>query len=322
MEAQSKLKIFSLGIVVKDKPSDSNIITVYPVEHISLVEGGLSQQEETISTTTDNISRDSVQIEAKKDTNITAKWISLGGGNQVTPPDVYANETVLLFRYEDTGEYYWTTIFVEPDLRRLEHVTYAYSNEREYGKRVGKDNSYWLTVSTRDKYIHLHTSDNDGEATQYDFKIDTKKGIVYLKDKVGNYIQLESNKSLLTCNIKEKTVIQCPVIETHGNEVIINAKSSVTINTNNATVNTSTAAVNATSSATIVSPTITLDGNTTITGNMVVNGTSNLKGAVTMVNGKATVGASGMAVSGDVSINGSANISGNMNAGNCGCPNL
>jgi phage baseplate assembly protein gpV len=75
----------------------------------------------------------------------------------------------VLFKFGDVDEYYWTTIFREPGIRRLENVIYAFSNLKSGLTEFDKNTSYWLQVDTIHKKVHLHT-DNKGEVIQIDAK--------------------------------------------------------------------------------------------------------------------------------------------------------
>jgi phage baseplate assembly protein gpV len=219
---ESKLKLYSLGIVVEDKKRDSSVIRVYPVEHLPLLEGDISETNE-ITTTVKNVAEEDVGINITEENTLYAKWLPFGHSNRVTPPDVIKNETVVIFRYADTDEFHWTTIFNEPDIRRKETVTYLFGNEPSYGEKLNKDNSHWFTVSAHDKYIQLHTSNNDGELTTYDLKIDMKAGIAELKDGKGNIIQLDSSKDTLNTNINETINVRCPEINVDSTTVTVRA---------------------------------------------------------------------------------------------------
>lgn len=49
---------------------------------------------------------------------LKAKWLPLGHSNRLkAAPDLVKNETILLFKFGDVDEYYWTTIFREVELR-------------------------------------------------------------------------------------------------------------------------------------------------------------------------------------------------------------
>lgn len=205
-EMISQLKPISLGIVLVDKPENSDIIDVFPSEQLPFTEGKLNN---------------------RPDTKINATWIPFGQSNRGTSPDVVAGETVQLYRFADTEDYFWTTIFKEPSLRRLERVLYAWSNVPDKGVVQDKENSYFVEVSTKDKWIHVHTATNDGEKCGYDVLIDTKNGRFTLADTLENIINLDSEPGNL--NVKLNGSIFGAItkdISLTCRDVVLNAKSA------------------------------------------------------------------------------------------------
>ena len=193
----SKFTLYSLGIVAKDKPTSTDTITVMPIEHINDTVGDVNDTSDYESNSVNHKQVPSKSKAVSKNT-ITANWISLGSSNRISSPDVIAGETVLIYTYADTNEYYWTTYLREPSIRRLEKVLYGYSNlsSGARSENFGRDTSYWLEVDTMNKYVKLHTSDNDGEFTTYDIRINTKEGSLDIKDGVGNSIVMDSAEDM------------------------------------------------------------------------------------------------------------------------------
>jgi len=170
-EMMSLLKPYSLGIVVIDKPETSDTIHVFPSEQLPFAEGDLSKN-------------DRMQIKAH--------WVRIGDSNRFTSPDVYKGETVQIYRYADTDEYFWSDIMREPSLRKKERVIYAISNIPDKKGIQTLETSYFVELSTKDKRVHLHTADNDGELCTYDIIIDTSKGNLTILDGKGNIVTLDS----------------------------------------------------------------------------------------------------------------------------------
>lgn len=190
----SRLRMYSLGIAIFDKERDSSEIIVLPIEELPYSDGMVKDIKKDFKASTvdhKNISRSSKVTGTHQ---LTAKWLPYGHSNRASAPDIIKNETVLLFKYSDTEEYFWTTIFHEPELRRLETVLYTFGNIPKGIKKFEKDTSYWVEVSTHDKYIHIHTSKNDGEPYEYDITLDTEKGTFELKDDIGNFLYLNSGE--------------------------------------------------------------------------------------------------------------------------------
>jgi len=237
--SESKLKLYSLGIVIENKQEGSDVIKVSPIEELNIQTPGLIKDfNKEYEGNKKELGPTNFKTEHEAKNYLLAKWLPFGHSNRNTAPDVVANETVILFKYANVDEYFWTTLFREPELRRQETVEYAFSNIPSGIKAFNKNTSYWLEVSTRHKYIHLHTSKNDGEKVTYDIIIDTKGGSITIKDDRKNSITLNSVGDTITINT--------------GNEVTINAKNVVNVK----------------------SPTINLDGNVNISGRVRVKGGS------------------------------------------------
>ena len=200
MSSESGFNFYCYGEVSVDKPEDTNIIEVFPKDIMYNLNGEIDNRQESIV-----INRTSADGKVKTDkisakNVIAARWLALGGSNRVSAPDVRKGETVLVFRYGTNDDYYWEPITTETTKRGKETVSYVFKNTDSQDPVTG-DNSYFLTYSTRHKFIHLHTSKNDGEPAGYDVKFNTKDGVLTAADTLGNKIELQSVKGILNINI-------------------------------------------------------------------------------------------------------------------------
>jgi len=213
----SKLSLFSLGIVVNDKPDDSDFIDVYPVEHLPFADGKVSEFKEEME---NNLPDKTGLVNPEKIEQsivMRAKWIPFGHSNRMTSPDVIKNETVILFKYADTDDYYWSTIFREPGIRRQETVTYMYGNLKTPLVTWNKSSSYWFEVSTKNKNVTLKTTKSDGEPFEYTVNIDTKKGSLSALDDKGQGFILNSSEGVITIKANNKITLDAPSIVNTGN---------------------------------------------------------------------------------------------------------
>lgn len=213
----SGLKFYSLGIVVKeDLESGNNDILVSPIETLNTQESSniIKYKKEYKNFHPDeegNITESEIEVK----NYINATWLPLGQSNRSSAPDVVRNETVIIYKYKNVNKFYWTTTFFEPEIRRLEDVTYHYSNNREE-LEGGKENAYTIRVNTKEKYIEIKTVDNDGEKTKYEVKIDTKEGVLYAKDSEGNKIEMTS-EGVITLKANQEINLDAPVVNISGN---------------------------------------------------------------------------------------------------------
>ena len=223
MSSESGFNFYCYGEVSVDKPEDTNIIEVFPKDIMYNLNGEIDNKQESVV-----INRTSADGKVKTDkisakNVIAARWLALGGSNRVSAPDVRKGETVLVFRYGTNDDYYWEPITTETTKRGKETVTYLFKNT-DSQDQVNENNSYFLTYSTRHKFVHLHTSKNDGEPVSYDLKLDTKKGIVNLQDSRGNIIELKSTEDYLRIKTNKK-------IDIDTQEFNIVASKNMTIKT-------------------------------------------------------------------------------------------
>jgi phage baseplate assembly protein gpV len=149
-----------------------------------------------------------------------------GSDNRITPPDVSSGETVKIYRFADTDEYYWCTVFREPSLRKQETVNYSFSNVKGSGA-FDRDSSYSMEVSTHDKYIRVHTSNSDGEPYTYDIGIDTSNGKVSIADNIGNSIVLDSPSSSAVVTTNTSITLKSPTVTIEATNVKIKGDMAV-----------------------------------------------------------------------------------------------
>lgn len=207
-EQISGLKFRSLGIVVTSKVLGESTIVVDPIEDFILDSGEIKPDGKKTKSTLPTAAGIPKKTSIESGSAITAKWFPFGSSNRATPPDVCANETVMLWQFADAAEYYWTPCMFEPSLRRLERVRYMYSNLPSGQTPFDEDSSYWFEVSTVDQRLRLHTSDNNGEAAAYDFELNTKEGTFSLKDNLGNDLLLSSPEGTLDATVTEAVRIK------------------------------------------------------------------------------------------------------------------
>lgn len=211
----SGLKLYSLGVVVETKPDGSDYILVSPVEELNIQpQGKIRDQTKDFSGNKKGLSGASFKTEHESKNYHRAQWIPFGHSNRITAPDVVVNETVLIFKFDNVDKYYWTTIFREPSLRRLERVLYAYS-DLDKGistEAFDKSSSYWVEASTKDKYLRVHTASSDGEPYEYDIIIDTKVGFMHFRDSIGNFIELNSPKDAITLRANKVINLDAPAV--------------------------------------------------------------------------------------------------------------
>ncbi len=227
------LKIYSLGIVVQPKVRGSDTIVVHPIEAMPMVKGNIGPDTRSISVSLPDQHGVPKNSEVKGGDTIKAKWIAYGDSNRESAPDVQPSETVLIFAYADTQDFYWTTIFREPMLRRLETVRRMYSNQPSGQVPYDDDTAYWTEVSTHDKRMQLQTAINDGEKALYNVDVNGGEGFFLVTDDFKNYLRIDSPDLLVQLVNGAKTYIRedQEKLYTGANEFICETAPVIYLNT-------------------------------------------------------------------------------------------
>ena len=227
------LKIYSLGIVVQPKVRGSDIIMVSPIEALPMDSGPIKADSRNIKVSLPDQKGVVKNTEIKGGSTIKAKWIPLGHSNRESAPDVQPSETVLIWAYADTQDFYWTSLFREPILRRLETVRYMYCNIPDGHEPYGDDTAYWGEISTHDKHAIFQTAVNDGEKAMYTLEMNGGEGFFRLTDDYGNYLRLDSPDNLVQLVNGDKTYIRedKEKLYTGANEFICETAPVIYLNT-------------------------------------------------------------------------------------------
>lgn len=213
---QSGLRFYGIGIVAIDKPRGTDNIMVSPIEKVPMNNGRIKDTEEVMEYTSTGIGGAVTSDKVTAQAMIEAKWFPLSEGNRQTAPDVQEGESVRLWRYGNGNEYYWTTMYREPGLRRLETVLYCYGNLSTKGKGWDKDSTYWHEVSTHDKHIRWQTTQSDAEQYAYNFHISPKDSTITLEDNIGNQWFMDSNRVLMRCKNSDGSFIDIEKLRYHS----------------------------------------------------------------------------------------------------------
>jgi len=202
----SKLRFYSIGIVAENKLLSSKEVEVTPMEEMPIMDGELAPVAVDYKSKAVDKLGSSYETTVETTTTIKAKWLPLGAGNRITAPDVRRGERVILYKFGDTDQYFWTTENEDLKLRKLETVIYAFSATTNEGAEMNAQTFYFFEISTHKKLITLHTSKDNGEPFGYDVQLDTGNGKLVITDDVGNYILLDSSLSqIMLRNVDEST---------------------------------------------------------------------------------------------------------------------
>lgn len=243
----SQLHFYSVGIVAANKKLSSKIIEVTPIETLTMLSGELTDNSANLKASATDASGKAYDISIASTVSIKATWLPIGVSNRISAPDVRRGEVVIIYRFADTDEFWWSTLKDDMHLRKLETVVYAFSATTKEDTPIGPDNYYFIEISTHQKLLHIHTSKDNGEPFGYDIQINTGSGFIQIQDDDGNFIKFDSNeqqiivvnKSLSAVEINKKNInLNCSdTIRMTCDKLITNARTSTTSSTPTTLVN-------------------------------------------------------------------------------------
>lgn len=247
-EGKSKLVRRSIAHAAINLPLDSIFLEVYPVEEIGYTSTDVNDERETHVEDGEDAFGNAYVDEIETSNCIVAEWLPWGS-NRYTAPNVRRGEKVILWQYDEVDKYYWTIMGTEDYLRRLETVAWNFSNTRDESvKKLTKENSYTMIMSTHTKEVTLQTCKSDGEKFEYIIRLDTKNNMFVITDDDNNQITLESDERRITllngdgasvCLDKKNITIDAP------DTITLNAKT-VKVNADNHEVKAKTSSLDAT----------------------------------------------------------------------------
>lgn len=192
---QSLFRRWCVGIVTADKPEGTNTISVFPVERLPLSSGKVGEEQEQINQNVGDSFGTSASQSLLGEKICKAQWFPNGDNHLFTAPMVRKNESVQLYRYADSETIFWTTIYLEPSLRRLERIIWGSGNLSSPGKSLDLDSIYYLEFDTIRKVINIKTSNSDGERIVYHLSLNPGQGEAFLQDDKGNRVFLDSSEN-------------------------------------------------------------------------------------------------------------------------------
>lgn len=191
----SKMNNYSIGVAAENKALNTFDLEVTPIEHTPMVDGEMSTNAQTYSTSGMDQSGTQYQISAPTAGSVKATWLPVGQPNRMTAPDVRRGEQVMLYQFADSDKYYWNTMRNDLAFRRLETVVFAISGTPAEGAAADQSASYFIEMSSHKKKITLSTSKANGEPYAYSFIFDTGLGKITLMDDIGNTMFLDSTEN-------------------------------------------------------------------------------------------------------------------------------
>ncbi len=193
----SAIKSFGIGVVAKPKDMGSSFIEVYPEEAFPTVDGELNYNPNISIDIGVDSDGNRYEVKTNIDVTITAEWLP-ASSNRVTPPDMQRGELVEIFRLSDTDTYFWRSLGLRDNLRRLETVIYAFSANPKPNSKLDMNSCYFFEISTHKKLVTFRTSNVNGEVTIYTFQLNPGEGIAGLTDDLGSYFEINTLEKMIT----------------------------------------------------------------------------------------------------------------------------
>lgn len=233
----SGLKFFSMGLVVRTPAEHpSTIIEVTPTEFLSIQETGPVEKKDTTykQTHQDANGGFNSQKDVTKNNIIEAEWLPLSDSNRSTPPCVYKDESVMLFKYKDDPKYYWATIKHQPELRRKEMVRWSASNETSPLVPYTTQTSYYVEMDAIKRRLHIATPVN-GEGVAFRVLMDVAASQMDVSDNQGNGFIIQSVSGKLTVfaknnmefNAGQKFTFNAPSFNVNSTDIKLNGETAI-----------------------------------------------------------------------------------------------
>jgi hypothetical protein len=194
----------ALGIVAENKAMKdasgkfNRTILVTDIESLNMTNGEIRSNPEQLESSGVDATGKVYNSAVVVDQVIEATWVPFLS-NRLTAPDVRRGERVRLWRSGDADKYYWSTMGLDENLRKLETVIFAFSGTQDESQtELDLENCYYFEVSTHNKTITLQTSASNGEPFRYTAQINAAEGAFLIEDDVGNSFELDSTENRLT----------------------------------------------------------------------------------------------------------------------------
>lgn len=263
----SKFHFHSVGTVAANKKLTQKTIEVVLDEQFSYIDGEVTDNKKEVEETSTDYAGEKWKVKLDTTPTVMAHWLPLGCASRQTAPDVRRGETVMIFKYADTDQYWWMEMMQYKHIRRLETIVWSISNNAEEDVQDDPDSTYWVEWSTHRQVMRIHTSKSNGEPFVYDIEINAKEGRIVIKDDDDNYIFMDSAERRIKAHNKDDSFIDLDKrkiwinskdeIKLTTDRYILNAKSSIDTTTkrynetnNTYTMKTDVSTVNASDSIT------------------------------------------------------------------------
>lgn len=238
MPFTSQLRLYSYGIVTEDKEVSAQykkgesikeifdkdrLIYATPIEISSYIDKELKRNETKVESKGVDADDQSYQVTLTSVNDVPALYLPLHGFAS-NIPHMKKGEKVLLWKFADEDEFYWTPIGTDPNLRRDDHHGLYVAATPDAGDelKIGI-NTYTHEVSPKKKIIESKTSKANGESNILHTTLDGAKGKTATGDDEGNEVTTDAKKKSVSMKNSAGTEISA----TAGQYKLENAATSL-----------------------------------------------------------------------------------------------
>lgn len=233
----SKFHFHSVGTVAANKKLTQKTIEVVLDEQFSYMDGEVTDNKREMQESAKDYSDEEWKVKVDTTPTVMAHWLPLGCSSRQTAPDVRRGETVMIFKYADTDQYWWMEMMQYKHIRRLETIVWSISDNAKEDVEDDPESTYWFEWSTHRQVVRLHTSKSNGEPFVYDIEVNAKEGRIVIKDDDDNYIFMDSTERRIKAHNKDNSFIDLDKkkiwinsqdeIKLTTDKYILDAKSSI-----------------------------------------------------------------------------------------------
>lgn len=267
---------FFLGVALDNLDDDTTDgLRVYVSELAPFSLGDIDKLQELAITVRNLADKTSNQIKSVNLKEYISVSTYFGSMLNMRRPNVAIGEYIGIISLGNDSEFMWFPINNNSSVRTTELFEMFIANRTpdQIGNVSDESNSYTLKIDSREgkKKLQFLSNKNNSEPYIYDLLVDISKGIIDVKDDVGNSLNLVSKDGAWT------------IVNTAGDKLTMKG-GNTTVDTNKYVVNapdiTLNGEVNTTKSVQIANN-LNVGGNTTLMGTLTVNGAATFMTTVT-----------------------------------------
>lgn len=208
----SAFRSVAIGRVDTNLELGSKEIEIVPIEWIPMRDGELTSNATTTTFETVDGDENVVKGSTVSANTIKATWMP-SGSNRLTAPNVRRGERVEILQAADDDKYYWRTMGLDDNLRKLETIIFGISadpKEQSAGSPtvLSPENMYWFEFSSHSKMLAFRSCQANGEPYLYEAYFDFGVGEFMVKDDIGNFINMISKLKLLHLENADGTFVK------------------------------------------------------------------------------------------------------------------